>query len=444
MREALNGSSDGALHETTTSQRALDSNDTMKRESDDSVPPSGDGDGDGDRGRMEVNIQSLDGIILDEISERPSYPWVTATVTFAGSGNMTVASSSVCGVTGGLFVESEPVAISSPCARSPRLSAHWAEEKKKSGETQPHLTLHLDGADDKNSPKPLREGNRSAKFIKPDLDLSQTDSTVTEMTSSTCGLETPMGEGLLEMEEEEDCRSRSAVWSNTGAVLPEIIELYVRLRHEQDSAETYWDGVAFLVVYGHEGDRGTHVLELPIRKASFDPVHLSRKTSQSPSPLYSRMRLRPEASLTVQVKVVPGRPTPPTPVASSIIVAGPPSPRRALSQEAMMAELEPVLEMLRKNELLAGQMREARRRAMDVTVPHRSYADGLPPPDDDNNSFCTVPFLGEWTSFMNRVVGLVNNCDPSTTVNPKDDLEVDESSTIATRDSDRDIFGIQW
>jgi hypothetical protein len=244
--------------------------------------------------------------------------------------------------------------------------------------------------------------------------------------------------------EEEDC----AVWADSGAALPEIIELYVRLRHEQDSVESYWDGVAFLVVYGHEGDRGTHTLQLPIRKASFDPAQLSRVTSSQapPSPLFSRMRLRPEAYLTVQVKVVPGRPTPPTPVASSILVAGPPSPRRLLSQEAMIAELEPVLKTLRQNERWAEQMR--RRRAMDVRVPTMMYAGaGLPPPDDDNdnNSFCTVPFLGEWTSFMNRVVGLVNHCDPSTEQKPnQENVDVDECSTIATRDTDREIFGIQW
>lgn len=392
-------------------------------------------------GRIEVLVQSLDGIRIDnEKTERPSYPWVTAAVTFSGSSrNMKVCSSSVCGITGQLLVESEPVIPSSLLtAESPRLAAQWVEEEEN-GSVRPHLTMPFTSAKDSSPKRSLEKGNRGANFVKRELELSKTESTVTDSTGSTSGHDRAEdGDG-----DDDECRSRSAVWSDSGATMPEIIEMYVRLRHNFDNmTATLWDGVAFLVVYGHEEDRGSHVLELPIQKASFDRHELGQNSSFSNDSLSKkspRMRLASDARLTVQVKVVPCRPTPSTPVASSTIAAVPrTSPDAALSQSAMMAELGPVMEKLVQHERLAKALCRNQRRAMNVDVPTYAQNSPLPrpPPAAETGAFCHVPVLGKWTSLLSRVASMAVHCDTSMAhQNDTDSLYGDEDSTIATRES---------
>lgn len=400
-------------------------------------------------GRIEVLVQGLDGICIDKgennSSERLSFPWVTATVAFSGSApNMEVCSSSVCGVTGQLLVESEPVLIKTPQllstsaqASSPRLSATW------DWTSLPHLTMPFTSNNKEVPKKSLEKGNRGAKFVKRDLELSQTQSTVTETTSSTSEHHNDDDGSSDDLDAEDDCRSRSAVWSDSGATMPEIIEMYIRLRHDDDMSETLWDGVAFLIIYGHEKDRGTHVLELPIQNASFDRHDLSPRPNSPGSTTSSarkpaRMRLSSDARLTVQVKVVSCRPTPPTPVASSIIAAGPPTcEEAALSQSAMDAELGPVLVKLQQSERLAQALRKNQKRAMDVDVPSRAKQSPLPkpPPVPETGPFCHVPGLGTFASLLTRIASMAVHCDTIIHRNGNDSQYGDENSTIATRES---------
>ena len=394
-------------------------------------------------GRIEVLIKSLDGICIDnETNDRPSLPWVTATVAFSGSASdMEVGSSSVCGVTGQLIVESEPVMISSPdmllSRKSPKLAAHWMEEKRN-GTTQPHLTMPFSSFGKEGPVKSLQKGNRGAKFVKQGLEISQTSSTVSETTASSSSQQ----DTLDDPDEDEESQSRAGAWSDSGATMPEIIEMYVRLRHDEDGSETaLWDGAAFLVVYGHEEDSGTHLLEIPIRKSSVDRRNASHSpstistSSLSSSRRNTRMRLSGDACLTIQVKVTPCRPTPSIPVASSIVASGSASCPEvvALSQSAMEAELEPLLQKLRQSERLAKKLCENQKRAMNVNVPTLSPDAPLPRPPPSYESFCYVPILSEWTSFWARIGSMNVNCD---TVDA-DSVNRDENSTIATRDSNR-------
>ena len=379
-----------------------------------------------DQGRIEVRVQSLDGIWIDrEQDERPSFPWVTATVAFSGSAsNMKVGSSSVCGITGQLLVESEPVAITSSALLSanPRLAAHWLEEKKD-GVTQPHMTMEISNRCSDGSKKSLQKGNRGAKLVKRDLEITQTESTVTESTMSTSGHDT--------LDDDEECASRKAVWSESGATMPEIIEMYIRLRHDGDATDSLWDGVAFLVVYGHEEDRGTHCIELPVQKTSFQSSNNSIVCSSKASTRHNtRMCLSDEARLTVQVKVVPCRPTPAGPVASSIVASNgrASATRLAVSQSTMEAELGPLLKKLRNNERLAKQMCENQKRAMDVSVPSREPDQPLPPPP--SGGFC---YVSQWTNLFSHFASMAIHCDASR--HDVDDVDRDENSTIATRHS---------
>eukprot|EP00977_Amphora_coffeiformis_P024097 scaffold15076_cov155-Amphora_coffeaeformis.AAC.1 len=390
-------------------------------------------------GRIEVLVKSLDGICIENESNcRPSLPWVTATVAFSGSASdMEVGSSSVCGITGQLMVQSEPVIISCPdmMSKSPKLCAQWMEEKRN-GTTQPHLTMQFSNVGKDVPTKSLQEGNRGATFVKQGLESSRTSSTVSETTASS----SLHNDTLEDPNEEEDYNSRSGVWSDSGDTMPEIIEMYVRLRHHEDGVETaLWDGVAFLVVYGHEDDSGTHLLELPIRKAAAERRIGSRvgstisNDSSSSSRRSSRMRLSGDAKLTVQVKVTPCRPTPSITVASSIVASGSPlCPEVVLSQSAIEDQLKPLLEKLRQSEEFAKKLCENQKRAMDVKVPGLSPDEPLPRPPPSADSSCYVPILSEWMSFFTRLASMTARCEMA---HDGDSVNRDENSTIATRDS---------
>ena len=390
-------------------------------------------------GRIEVLIKSLDGIrIENESKKRPSLPWVTATVAFSGSASdMEVGSSSLCGITGQLIVESEPVVISSPdmFSKSPKLSAHWIEERRN-GTTQPDLIMRFSNAGRERSGKSLQKGNRGAKFVKQGLESSQTPSTFSETTASSSSHR----DTFESSNEDEECDSHSGVWSDSGDTMPDIVEMFVRLRHNEDGEETaLCDGVAFLVVYGHEDDSGTHLLELPIRKVAVDKRKGSRfgstkgTNSSSSSRRSSRMSLSEDASLTVQVKVTPCRPTPSITVAPSIVASRTAScPQVVRSQSAIEDELKPLLEKLRQSEELAKKLCENQKRAMDVKVPSLLPDEPLPRPPPSLDSFCYVPILSEWTSFLTRMASMTARCD---TGHDGDSDSRNENSTIATRDS---------
>ena len=113
--------------------------------------------------RIEVTVQSLHGIVSnksrDELGQtNATVPHVTATIAFSGSASdMQVGSSTLCGTTGQLVIESK-AAIIDPAAQQTQnlcgLTTEWRDERP-SANCRPHLTVALQECDPKAYKIPL-------------------------------------------------------------------------------------------------------------------------------------------------------------------------------------------------------------------------------------------------------------------------------------------------
>jgi hypothetical protein len=342
-------------------------------------------------GRVEVTVQRLDGVAwLDASSGGNSnntkqqwLPHVTATVSFSGSAeDMQIGSSTVCGLTGQLLVESAPIRLDSTCASFPSsspddplilpehkaknavwLTAEWPEDdvnvttttvgttqpqhptvtdsttsstitsSTTMGKVQPHVRMPLPGVQaDPRLPKPcLVQSNRGSKIVKQESNSNghhkKTNSNAGLETAATCitdftsfssegegryrGTTPPLSpslssassgqelvlnhqtttstsitgmEKLLNNQHQQHhnksddaaqiaiamARGDSAFWSHSGNAMPEILELYIRLRCHDSSQDfasgctDLWEGVSFLVLFGQEDDKGSHIVDLPV------------------------------------------------------------------------------------------------------------------------------------------------------------------------------------
>jgi hypothetical protein len=340
--------------------------------------------------QLEVTVERLVGIELVNGTDGAHH--CTATVGFSGSlQNMEVFSSTLCAETGRqLLVESEPLTVKDGC-----LEARWAVGQEEE-RAQPHLRVQLQARDVKIITK-LAQTNRGSLVRKrSDLDQFETSSTCTN--SSVSGA-VPLGRGS------------SAVWSNAGgAVLPEIVELSVRLKSEDYSEQT---GIAHLVVFGTEQDRGMFVMELPVK----------RPATWTPSGS-SCVALSRHAKLRVLVKVTPppskqfvrSLSTATTSTASSETVS--------LTRSEIGAKVAPLLKKIEENELEALEFAKKQKRAMQVEVP--VYEDIDPP---QQPYFCTA---FSWQTILQTLHCAVL-CDTGNANAGRSDQST--GSTIATRDS---------
>ena len=272
---------------------------------------------------LEVNIASLEGIGLQNPADirfaREGFaPQVTASVAFSGSvSDMEVGSSSVCGRTGQLQVESEALHIDQTAQFSPDqcwLRAEWndpaSRHKPKAlsslGHAQPHLRVQL--------PNPT---NNTLGACSPDMDQTNRDhsnnlhtplrrcdsSTSTSTTRSSSNSSSPVSTNSSTATSKSTnhhstaSRGPSVVWSNAGAaVLPEIVELFVRLKSPL-SGFVEETGVAYLVVFGNEQHRGKFIMDLPIKRPS------QSLQQHSPDGKGPSLVLSDQAKLRVIVKV---------------------------------------------------------------------------------------------------------------------------------------------
>jgi len=369
-------------------------------------------------------VKSLEGIAFSSKPQsngrdRP-IPFVTATVTFSGSQTeMQVGSSSVCGLTGQLMVESEPIHITdrygtyreSQCW----LKAEWQEDTLSAGvAVQPHLIMPLPSRDPRIPKAPLTKSNRDSRIVKetlPGLDVSDTCSTSSTLTESSKVL--------------SPGRGSSAIWSNSGEAMPEIIELYIRLRSEDEgNCEHLWQGVAYLVVYGTEEDRGTYTMDLPVRRPAYiDEMDRRGKGSDEPS-----LKLTSKARVNVKVKVVPPKKRK---RAKSIDMSFAESDSSGetdmiYSRSMLEEKLEPLLEKIKQNEKLALQHWRNQKRAMDVNVPNDNCCERR-----QNEVFCQGLF--NWNQMVKALTSAVRRCDDGTGVAAGSAASI--GSSIATRDS---------
>jgi len=275
---------------------------------------------------LEVNIASLEGIGLQNPADirfaREGFaPQVTASVAFSGSVNdMEVGSSSVCGRTGQLQVESEALHIDQTAHFSPDqcwLRAEWNDptcrQKSKalscSGHAQPHLrvqlpnrTNNLPGACSPDLDQTNRDHstNRHTTPLKRCHSSTSTSTTTRSSSHSSSPVSTNSSTATSKsanLPSTTASRGPSVVWSNTGAaVLPEIVELYVRLKSPL-SGFVEETGVAYLVVFGNEQDRGKFIMDLPIKRP---PQSLQQHSPDGKGP---SLILSDQAKLRVVVKV---------------------------------------------------------------------------------------------------------------------------------------------
>ena len=259
--------------------------------------------------RVEVTVKSLEGIAFSAQQPQtngraPPIPFVTATVTFSGSQTeMQVGSSSVCALTGQLMVESDPIHMTDRYGTCKDdqcwLKAEWQEETMSLAgvAAQPHLIMPLPSRDPRIPKAPLSRSNRDSRIVReattlPSLDFSDTCSTSSTLSNNSSSPSKPFSPG----------RGSSAIWSNSGEAMPEIIELYIRLRSEDEgNCEHLWQGVAYLVVYGTEDDRGTYTMDLPVRR----PAYIDEMDQRGKGSNENSVKLSSKARVSVKVKVAP-------------------------------------------------------------------------------------------------------------------------------------------
>mmetsp|Transcript_38041 Transcript_38041/g.56594 ORF Transcript_38041/g.56594 Transcript_38041/m.56594 type:complete len:435 (-) Transcript_38041:279-1583(-) len=352
---------------------------------------------------VEVTLQSLKGIHFrrqprqqqddnngeEEEDLASTYlPNITAAVAFSGSAaEMEVSSSFICSKSGNLMSESlvaTPAKSETGIVRQDGsgenekvpLITRWNEcgdEALLTEDFQPHLSIRVPQRDPRVPTMPISQLNRDSSVIKdssptsrsrrpPSLDESECSSILEDMPAVSAVRASPSYDDYMYSEANG---GTSVVWSASGAAMPEIIELYVNLKIEQDdnscprqemneSESSLWTdsmfeiGVAHLVFFGN--DEGTTIMDLPIKR---------KRTQKNLG--NDRIVIDDSVRLRIKVNVLPkGRVTTPT------------SPERRHYSQSILEEtkqaihrkvvLEPILLQLREAEnQLAEKMKKARR-----------------------------------------------------------------------------------
>jgi hypothetical protein len=363
--------------------------------------------------RIEVTIQSLHGIASNKSRDEwgrinDSFPRVTATIAFSGSASdMQVGSSTLCGTTGQLVIESKAAVIDTGALQSKHVSgltAEWHEERS-SANCGPHLTVGLQECDPNACKIPLPSINRDSRVVKEYDSDSVSISTI----------DTP--------KHSPQSRGGSAFWSNSGAAaLPEIVELFVSLKTQDGSTDgQVWQGIAHLVVFGHEDDQGTFSMELPIKK----PSHSELSTPNEQPDIF----LTSEARLRVEVKVFPNDDERDTETnLSTPKIASSSSESHAdvaYSRSMLDVQMEKLLEKIQKNEELAVEHVQNQKNAMDVNVPMEDDD------HDDHPALCNG--LWSWDRLWRTLSVVVQRCDEEAANVVAVSADNSDCSTIATR-----------
>jgi len=410
---------------------------------------------------VEVTVESLSGILLtapstgSEAAEPVSPPKALAHVAFSGSSkDMQVQSSAVCSRTGHLVVESEPLVIDSTTSeqrsseedikrsdggRCCWLRADWKQQRQQldspcgsrkstpdgsrssrqhSSRTavspsrsdpesppsqrrrlQPHLMIPL-AKKDSNLPKVrLCQGNRDSFILQlaPTITFEEDD---IKSSSSPKSPASPQRDG-------DD--GTSTIWSSEAGPesMPEIVELHVKVMSldwsDIDGDDRIVAGTAYLVLFGHEQDKGSYVMELPVKIPKTNSA-----SSVSPCDEVARSNpsvvLTDRARLRLKVKVVPEPPasagqcnrarknssslssnsTLPTaaltysetsPTASSATKGGAGDgggmvpPLLVATQSQLALQVGSLVQMIERNEREARGHMKAQRNAIEVEVP---------------------------------------------------------------------------
>lgn len=359
---------------------------------------------------VQVTLKALHGVEIIG-----NYEPLIAAIGFSGSVRMQVGSSILCGSTGRVLVESNSVSVDNKNHQGTCvLTAEWDDPSVR-GEARPHMSLQL-AQRCHSAASSLANTNRDS--IVKQMHSTDNDDDSTATTTSHSNSTSSFAR------EELSPTATSAVWLNSEQAMPDIIELTIRLKLVE-TMEEFDVGVAYLVVFGHENDRGSYVMELPVKR----PL-----TKQASSPRLS-VNLTDQARMEVKVKVTPSvkdsaKPLSPLSLRATATSASSSSSSEDVDEEIFFtrsqleAQIGPLLQKIRENENEAMKFREAQRRAIDIEIPVGG--------EKKSPVFCGAHW--SWHQIVQGLASAVRRCDTgSTAVVLDDDVSVD--STIVTRES---------
>ena len=325
----------------------------------------------GSKPRMEVTIQNLFGVACNDEG-------LTASVSFSGSiADMQVGSSAFDPIKGLLAVESEPL---KPGAKS----LEWPKDQP------PHLTVGLEDRITWDAKTSLQKANRDSSFVRETGEESFRFSHLNSTKSTKSGTD-------------------SMFWSDTMA--PDIIEFAIRFGD--------FEGMSYLVFFGHKDDLGSFIVDLPIKR---------RPNGMISANLDENARIRVKVNI-----VVPGTnddklpPIAACSTSSSEDTAGKSInfPSRAYLEQ----QISPLMAIIRNNEENAQKTHYFQKHTVTVSVEvpeHHGDKAGSP-----RNTLCS---LGIWEQLRRSVAA----CSGTGDLEMQRDYSYDDStvgSSIATRDS---------
>jgi hypothetical protein len=351
---------------------------------------------------------------------RINVPQVTATIGFSGSSSdMQVGSSTLCATTGQLVIESEAANIDPEAVQTKRLcslTTKWREERPSADvNCRPHLTIGFPDPDPTAYKIPLASMNRDSRLVQ------ETKATgMDECDTSISTIDSPI------QHPSPPSRGTSAVWSSSGAAaMPEIVELFVSLKAQDASTDgQVWQGIAYLVVFGHEDDRGTSVMELQVKK----PPHSDSNGALQPTDIF----LAPQARLRIEVKVIHKQDKKQSerirPHHKEVVSSSYESHEDVVfSRTVLDAQMEALRRKIQEKEDIALQNLQDQKSTMEVNMPmEEDHLDG-------NNSSCNV--LWSWDRIVGTLSSAIRRCDEGTAAVAAVSEESSDCSTIATRHS---------
>ena len=320
--------------------------------------------------RMEITVQNLFGVTCNDEGR-------TATVSFSGSvSDMQIGSSSFDPFKGVLVVESLPLRPSGAMLEWPR-------------DQPPHVTMSIEDRKDLDAKTDLLKANRDSEIVRREA--------VAEVY-------------LLSRHGSVKSETASLFWADT--TIPDIVEMSVRFGE--------FEGVSYLLFFGHKNDLGTMVMDLPVRR---NPGNFCEDLSAD-------AKIRVKINVIIPNSESDSKPPPVTACSSS--ESGDTVRNILFSQTYLEHHIGPLMAVIRKNAENAETSRYFQTHNVNVEIPSGFDHDTSANRKSPSVSFCS---LGIWDRLRHTVTACSGASDGA-------DYHEDSScqssivgSTIATRES---------
>lgn len=329
--------------------------------------------------RMEITVQSLFGVACPCNDEGR-----TATISFSGSvPDMQVGSSTFDPFKGVLVVESMPL-------RPGGRMLEWPKDRP------PHLTVNLEERKALDAKTNLQKANRDSEIVSREAVAEvYRYSRLNSAKSATA----------------------SVFWSDK--TIPDIVEMSIRFGEFQ--------GVSYLVFFGHKDDLGTCIMDLPVRT----------NTGHFCSDLHPNAKIRVKVTVIIpdvnDGNQIEESNLPPV-IACSTSLSEDTLLKVPFSRSYLEDQIAPLMAIIRNNEENAESSRYFQTHNVNVEVPHSvDYNDTQADRISPSRSFCS---LSIWEKLRQTVAACSGSGD---VLDYHEDSWSCESSTvgstIATRES---------